>query len=55
VLEGQTIEPHGDGDAADKGGVVLADQDHGASLSTRHLPGLMFSPVMTFEGTSTHY
>jgi hypothetical protein len=28
VLEGQTIEPHGDGDAADKGGIVLADQEH---------------------------
>jgi hypothetical protein len=32
MLEGQTIEPHGDGDAADKGGIVLADQDHGLSL-----------------------
>jgi hypothetical protein len=28
VLEGQTIKPHGDGHAANKGGVVLADQDH---------------------------
>jgi hypothetical protein len=34
VLEGDAIEPHGDGDAADKGGVELADQDHGShSLS----------------------
>src|SRR5207253_7060276 len=28
VLEGDAIQPHGDGDAADEGGVVLADQDH---------------------------
>jgi hypothetical protein len=28
VLEGDAIEPHGDGGAADKGGVELADQEH---------------------------
>jgi hypothetical protein len=36
VLEGDAIEPHRDGDAADEGGIVLADQDHWISLSTRH-------------------
>jgi hypothetical protein len=28
VLEGDAVKPHGDGDAADERGVVLADQDH---------------------------
>ena len=32
VLEGDAVEPHGDGDAADEGGVVLADEDHGGLL-----------------------
>jgi hypothetical protein len=35
VLEGKTIKPHRNRDAADEGGVVLADQDHlGYLLST---------------------
>jgi hypothetical protein len=28
VLESDAIQPHGDGDAADEGGIELADQDH---------------------------
>jgi hypothetical protein len=29
VFEGETIQPQRNRDAADEGGVVLADQDHG--------------------------
>ena len=32
VLEFDAVKPHRDGNAADKGGVELADQDHGASF-----------------------
>src|SRR6476620_207203 len=38
---GDAIEPHRDGDAADEGGIVLADQEHGAPpfhTHNRHTP-----------------
>jgi hypothetical protein len=48
VLEGDAVKPHGDGDAADEGGVVLADQDHWEFTFHSSWPGLT-RPSIYFE------
>jgi hypothetical protein len=51
VLEIDAVKPHGDGDAADKGRVVLADQDHGCSLV---MPGKSAKRVCRLEDPAIH-
>jgi hypothetical protein len=46
VLEANAIKPHSDRDAANEGGVILADQEHEFFAPSLHssLPGLTRQP-----------